>query len=133
MNSHESHHASCYEECCLCCLPVPLVIAFWYKPDASHRHLYPSLKDENGDPVKVIKDGETEYAMDPVGIEVFTNTSGPEGTPSKAPFAQEANNPSKVCSLSPSPELLVAIAPCLLFLCLVLAPFSILAHHCEVV
>ena len=46
-------------------------VAFWYKPNSSHVHLYPTLKDANGEPVKATVDGEETYVVDPDGVEVF--------------------------------------------------------------
>lgn len=46
-------------------------IAFWYKPDSSHAHLYPVRKDANGQPVSVTINGEMQYELCPNGIEVF--------------------------------------------------------------
>ena len=76
---------------CLC-----VAVAFWYKPDASHRHLYPTAKDENGAPIKVITDGEAEFKVCPNGIEVFCRVSGPQGVPLPAEFAAQVKDPSKV-------------------------------------
>ena len=46
-------------------------VAFWYKPDSSHAHLYPALKDANNEPVECTLNGEKAYEVDPDGIEVF--------------------------------------------------------------
>ena len=71
-------------------------VVFWYKPDAAHRHLYPARKDENGNPITVIKDGETEYDVCPNGIEIFRTAEGASGMPSPAAFAMQVKDPSKV-------------------------------------
>ena len=61
------------------------VVCFWYKPQAAHPWLYPSKKDENGEPMYSIKDGERCYDIPcPDGIEIFHadySKSGPDGTP----------------------------------------------------
>lgn len=44
---------------------------FWYKPSSSHKHLYPVIKDAQGQPVECIVDGEVAYQIDPNGIEIF--------------------------------------------------------------
>ena len=80
------------------CLSI-VVVAFWYKPDATHRHLYPSLKDEAGQPIKVTSDGEVEYAVDPQGIEVFQTKDGPQGLPEPAAFATAVHDASQVSDL----------------------------------
>eukprot|EP00965_Chrysotila_dentata_P191548 6174594-Pleurochrysis_carterae.AAC.1 len=36
-------------------------IAFWYKPNAAHKHLYPAQKDEHGQPIKSTVNGEESY------------------------------------------------------------------------
>lgn len=48
-----------------------LGVAFWYKPDSSHRNLYPSAKDENGNPIEATVDGEKIIQPCEHGIEVF--------------------------------------------------------------
>mmetsp|Transcript_55255 Transcript_55255/g.120451 ORF Transcript_55255/g.120451 Transcript_55255/m.120451 type:complete len:273 (-) Transcript_55255:5-823(-) len=70
-------------------------VCFWYKPDSSHHNLYPSVKDEEGLPVKVTEDGEETYAVCPYGIEIFTTTDGPHGFPPLAPFAKSVANPNE--------------------------------------
>jgi hypothetical protein len=71
------------------------VVAFWYKPSSSHLHLYPTLKDNNGKPIESIVDGKVSYTPDPHGIEVFSNSSGPDGVPPLAPFARGVADASK--------------------------------------
>eukprot|EP00965_Chrysotila_dentata_P189358 6173276-Pleurochrysis_carterae.AAC.4 len=49
------------------------VVAFWYKPCSSHKHTYPAMKDEDGNPVRtdsetVTVDGEAHYKGWPTGI-----------------------------------------------------------------
>ena len=100
-------------------------VAFWYKPDSSHKHLYPTLKDDNDAPVRATSDGEVDYVVDPHGIEVFTTMyadqhslncltmcllgilwmqrsppillcrDGPQGVPSPAEFANDVEDASK--------------------------------------
>ena len=72
------------------------VVAFWYKPYSSHKHLYPTLKDASGKPVESIVDGEINYTPDPHGIEVFSNSSGPDGVPPLAPFARSVADAQKM-------------------------------------
>ena len=85
------------------CLSLFVVIAFWYKPDATHQHLYPSLKDAAGNPIKVTSDGDVQYAVDPAGIEVFRTKDGPQGLPTPAAFATAVNNESQVVCCLPPP------------------------------
>ena len=71
-----------------------VVVAFWYKPSSSHKHLYPALKNASGKVVENIVDGEVCYTPDPYGIEVFSNSAGPAASsvPSPAPFARGVEN-----------------------------------------
>eukprot|EP00965_Chrysotila_dentata_P081165 2679222-Pleurochrysis_carterae.AAC.1 len=46
-------------------------VTFWYKPDSSHRHLYPALKNANDLPVSTTVNGEETHAVCPSGIEIF--------------------------------------------------------------
>eukprot|EP00965_Chrysotila_dentata_P235348 6200700-Pleurochrysis_carterae.AAC.1 len=46
-------------------------IAFWYKADSSHKHLYPTAKDENGLSIECTVDGEARLEVCPAGIEIF--------------------------------------------------------------
>eukprot|EP00965_Chrysotila_dentata_P238718 6202682-Pleurochrysis_carterae.AAC.1 len=46
-------------------------IAFWWKPEPSHKHLYPTVKDADIKPVQCIVNGKVEYKVCPYGIEVF--------------------------------------------------------------
>ena len=48
---------------------------FWYKPDSSHKHLYPARKNERGEPIECLdtRDGRPAFEVDPDGIEIFTN------------------------------------------------------------
>eukprot|EP00965_Chrysotila_dentata_P128731 4255672-Pleurochrysis_carterae.AAC.1 len=49
------------------------VVVFWYKPQSSHPHLYPSnKKDEQGMPIKEIENGDTHIPTCPLGLELFT-------------------------------------------------------------
>eukprot|EP00965_Chrysotila_dentata_P095831 3167654-Pleurochrysis_carterae.AAC.1 len=43
-------------------------IAFWYKPDSSHSHLYPARKDAAGNPIVATVNGEAQYENCPNGI-----------------------------------------------------------------
>eukprot|EP00965_Chrysotila_dentata_P248303 6208260-Pleurochrysis_carterae.AAC.1 len=87
----------CSALCCAC-----TAIAFWYKPDASHKHLYPSVKDDDGNPKTVTIDGEEQYAVCKYGIEVF-NTRNirsalcPQRRAARASNASAVCNPSKRC------------------------------------
>eukprot|EP00965_Chrysotila_dentata_P119858 3963591-Pleurochrysis_carterae.AAC.2 len=57
-------------------------IAFWYKPDAPHKHLHPSEKDADGNLKTVAINGKEQ--------------EGPQGLPTPAPFATcvtDANKP----------------------------------------
>eukprot|EP00965_Chrysotila_dentata_P144344 4768198-Pleurochrysis_carterae.AAC.1 len=47
------------------------VLAFWYKPDSSHKTLYPTAKDKKGKPVEVTVNGERAYTHCEYGIEIF--------------------------------------------------------------
>ena len=66
-----------YYCCCCCCYHhhhhyyYYAAAVFWYKPNSSHKHLYPALKNEAGEPTKELVDGEEQYAVDPAGIEIF--------------------------------------------------------------
>eukprot|EP00965_Chrysotila_dentata_P204806 6182559-Pleurochrysis_carterae.AAC.2 len=73
--------------CGCCCAMCVSAVAFWYKPDSSHKHLYPTKKDEEGNPQKVTINGEEQYAVCEYGIEIFNTREGPEGLPPLAPFA----------------------------------------------
>ena len=84
---------------CLC-----VAVAFWYKPDASHRHLYPTAKDEKGAPIKVITDGEAEFKVCPNGIEVFCRVRGPQGVPLPAEFAAQKSRILQRSHGSPQPR-----------------------------
>ena len=65
------------------------VVAFWYKPSSSHKHLYPALKDNDGNPIQSIVNGSICYTPDPMGIEVFRTTDDLATTvPKPAEFAR---------------------------------------------
>eukprot|EP00965_Chrysotila_dentata_P250722 6209613-Pleurochrysis_carterae.AAC.1 len=44
------------------------VLAFWYKPDSSHKTLYPTAKDKAGKPIEVTLNGEKAYTHCEYGI-----------------------------------------------------------------
>eukprot|EP00965_Chrysotila_dentata_P108748 3592489-Pleurochrysis_carterae.AAC.1 len=50
---------------------IDTVLAFWYKPDSSHKTLYPTAKDKNGKPMEVTVNGERAYKHCEYGIEIF--------------------------------------------------------------
>eukprot|EP00965_Chrysotila_dentata_P052746 1749821-Pleurochrysis_carterae.AAC.1 len=71
-------------------------VAFWYKPDSSHRNLYPSAKDEDGNPSEATVDGEKIIQPCEHEIEVFKTGHAPDGMPGLATFASDANDKSKM-------------------------------------
>eukprot|EP00965_Chrysotila_dentata_P223772 6193773-Pleurochrysis_carterae.AAC.1 len=50
---------------------ITAAVAFWYKPDSSHKHLYPTQKDDEGKPKKDTIDDEEQYAVCEYGIEIL--------------------------------------------------------------
>eukprot|EP00965_Chrysotila_dentata_P173571 5730149-Pleurochrysis_carterae.AAC.1 len=46
-------------------------IAFWWKPESSHMHFYPVVRDDDGKPKRCIVNGNVQYEVCPNGIEVF--------------------------------------------------------------
>eukprot|EP00965_Chrysotila_dentata_P235983 6201075-Pleurochrysis_carterae.AAC.2 len=77
------------------CIAFSAAVAFWYKPNSSHKHLYPAKKDAFGQPIKSTVNGEAVYTVCPYGIEVFRTKEGPQGVPGLAQFATDVNDSSK--------------------------------------
>ena len=51
--------------------PFHTAAVFWYKPNSSHKHMYPALKNAEGEPIQTTTDGKISYTLDPDGIEIF--------------------------------------------------------------
>jgi hypothetical protein len=68
------------------------VVCFWYKPQPAHPWLYPTKKDEMGEPMYTVKDNERCYDIPcPDGIEIFHKEfkGGPaEAAPKHAKFPE---------------------------------------------
>ena len=92
------------------------VVCFWYKPDSTSASWYPSLLDDNNDPIKetYIDPGGTvkeRFAVDPRGIEVFQTKDGPPDEPQPAEFPPPVAQ-RKSAAGAPAGELVPSPIPC---------------------